>query len=344
MTLLCEVMNPRESGAFIAANSKDVSILMENIEPAAQQIYDSMKKKHYSKAKWKEWPLHPKVLSPETVDWIFVVDTLNFSFWLPGEKKFQLEYHNIIYEDYEALCAGINRAIEEGIHITTPSFYKNISLETIKHVFRSCNGTELPLLEERTNNLREAGEILSSTYNNSFSNFLLKCDQDVTKVIEMVTKNFPSYRDIGIFEDRKVSFYKRVQILIADIWACFEGETFGKFKNIEKITMFADYRVPQALLAYGVISYSENLMRLLQNGDTLNMHSREEMEIRGCSIHVVELLRRSISNIIQHEKSFTAKILDINAVMVDFYLWDFATQNPEKVNEFPEHRTRSTFY
>lgn len=39
-----------------------------------------------------------------------------------------------------------------------------------------------------------------------------------------------------------VAFYKRAQILIADIWACFEGQGLGNFSDIDTITMFADYR------------------------------------------------------------------------------------------------------
>ena len=39
-----------------------------------------------------------------------------------------------------------------------------------------------------------------------------------------------------------VAFYKRAQILIADIWACFEGQGLGYFYDINYLTMFADYR------------------------------------------------------------------------------------------------------
>lgn len=36
---------------------------------------------------------------------------------------------------------------------------------------------------------------------------------------------------------------KRAQILVADIWACFEGKGLGTFHDISTaITMFADYR------------------------------------------------------------------------------------------------------
>ena len=39
-----------------------------------------------------------------------------------------------------------------------------------------------------------------------------------------------------------VALYKRPQILIGDTWACFNGEGLGTFKDIDDITMFADYR------------------------------------------------------------------------------------------------------
>jgi len=39
-----------------------------------------------------------------------------------------------------------------------------------------------------------------------------------------------------------VSFWKRCQILVGDIWACYEGKGLGYFQDIDSLTMFADYR------------------------------------------------------------------------------------------------------
>jgi len=39
-----------------------------------------------------------------------------------------------------------------------------------------------------------------------------------------------------------VHILKRAQILVADLWACFEGQGLGAFADIDAITMFADYR------------------------------------------------------------------------------------------------------
>jgi hypothetical protein len=36
-----------------------------------------------------------------------------------------------------------------------------------------------------------------------------------------------------------VRFLKRAQIFVADLWAAFDGEGYGEFNDIDKITMFA---------------------------------------------------------------------------------------------------------
>ena len=63
-----------------------------------------------------------------------------------------------------------------------------------------------------------------------------------------------------------VSFYKRVQILVGDIWACFKGQSYGAFTDINYITMFADYRVPQVLIHFGTMTYSNDLLNKLKSG------------------------------------------------------------------------------
>jgi hypothetical protein len=39
-----------------------------------------------------------------------------------------------------------------------------------------------------------------------------------------------------------VYLLKRAQILVADLWGCFQGEGHGHFEDIDTLTMFADYR------------------------------------------------------------------------------------------------------
>ena len=82
-------------------------------------------------------------------------------------------------------------------------------------------------------------------------------------------KHFPTFRDISQWQGQEgalhaclhvqtrrpapsttavlilvlpVYILKRVQILVADLWGCFQGIGLGKFDDIAELTMFADYR------------------------------------------------------------------------------------------------------
>jgi hypothetical protein len=124
--------------------------------------------------------------------------------------------------------------------------------------------------------------------------------------------------------------------------------------------MFADYRVPQALLGLGVISYSKKLF------DTLILHQEYhnqkaighdndahmikrghvyEVEIRGASILVVELLVEKIKEIMDSDRDrYSKQIPYINSIVLDFFLWDYAKENSDALASFPIHRTRSIYY
>jgi len=105
---------------------------------------------------WKESALHPKVADEKAIDWIFVIDSLNFSFWPNSNEDYTINGYN----GYWALCAAINRAIDNHIPITNPQFYANITEEQIKTIFETDNGIEVPLLKERLEVLRESGKVL----------------------------------------------------------------------------------------------------------------------------------------------------------------------------------------
>lgn len=87
-----------------------------------------------------------------------------------------------------------------------------------------------------------------------------------------------------------VYLYKRAQILVADLWAAFQGRGYGAFDDIDAITMFADYRVPQSLLYFGILKYSEELESALKRHELLQSGEEREVEIRGCSIWAVEVV------------------------------------------------------
>jgi hypothetical protein len=58
-------------------------------------------------------------------------------------------------------------------------------------------------------------------------------------LVNLIAEKFTCFRDEGTFEKKKVRFLKRAQIFVADLWAAFDGESYGEFNDIDKITMFA---------------------------------------------------------------------------------------------------------
>jgi hypothetical protein len=77
---------------------------------------------------------------------------------------------------------------------------------------------------------------------------------------------------------------------VADIWACFEGLGLGKFEDINSITMFADYRVPQILNYFQVLQYSPGLQERLKSNPFIPAGDQLELEIRAASIWSVKVI------------------------------------------------------
>jgi hypothetical protein len=66
-----------------------------------------------------------------------------------------------------------------------------------------------------------------------------KADHSAGKLVNLLAKHFPSFRDEARFDGRRVRFLKRAQIFVADIWAALNGADYGAFGDIGHLTMFA---------------------------------------------------------------------------------------------------------
>src|SRR4051794_25804812 len=84
------------------------------------------------------------------------------------------------------------------------------------------------------------------SYQCSFANVISAAKGSAAGLVNILARDFDCFRDEFPFQGRRkpIRFLKRAQILVADLWACFQGEGVGAFPDIDKITMFADYRVP----------------------------------------------------------------------------------------------------
>ncbi|KAL0249433.1 hypothetical protein GEMRC1_004665 [Eukaryota sp. GEM-RC1] len=333
MSLVLKVKN---SASYIAEQAENVSLNDEAIQDIANALTDAFHQQNLSPVSWSQHSLHPQPpLTNDIADWIFVLDSLNFSFWNDDLTPFTINYKGEHHKGYWALCAALQRATDENIPLFDAEFYSSIDEITLSHILRPSDpSVSIPMLRERTQILRENGKILLDKFNGSFLNVIRQAEGSAAKLVDLIVSNFPSFSDLSSYGGAKVYFLKRAQILVADLWACFEGREPFSFTDIDQLTMFADYRVPQILASLGILEYSQELQHLLKKGELIPHGSSLEIEIRGCSIHAVEKIKQLLPGEVE-----------VNAVLIDFYLWDLAKESCYlDENEKLTHRTRTTFY
>ncbi|KAI7498394.1 hypothetical protein KC367_g5090 [Hortaea werneckii] len=163
-------------------------------------------------------------------------------------------------------------------------------------------------------------------------------DRSAGKLVNLLAKHFECFRDETRFDGKKVRLLKRAQIFVADLWAAFGGKGYGEFQDIDHITMFADYRVPQMLHSLNVLTYSPPLDNRVRRWEPLESGHSWEIQLRGCSIWAVEMIRREIER--EHPEA------GMNAVLIDFFLYDLAKEKERMAGglAMPHHRTRSIWY
>ena len=157
------------------------------------------------------------------------------------------------------LVAAVNKALDSGINLTDPQFYGNITEDQLNKLLMGEGGVPCALVGERARCLREVSDVLKSWFNGSVTEMIKKAENSAERLLQLVTGKFPCFCDSVVMEDERtrLSFHKRAQIFIADLWGMNEGKGIGRFDDIEALTMFADYRVPQSLQYFGALKYSD---------------------------------------------------------------------------------------
>ena len=107
--------------------------------------------------------------------------------------------------------------------------------------------------------------------------------------------------------------------------------------------MFADYRIPQVLIHFGALEYTIELINILDAGILIKNGSPQEVEIRGASIHIVELLK---DRVIKELKERHPEIppTTVNSVVLDHFLWDYRRRHAKELEHIPFHKTLSIYY
>ena len=125
---------------------------------------------------------------------------------------------------------------------------------------------------------------------------------------------------MALFADR--GFYKRAQIVPANL--ALAG--VARFRDLHRLTIFADNLVPHVLRCDGVLRLDPDLAAHIDSGRLLPA-GRREREIRACAVHACALIAAR-AGASEHE--------------LDNWLWSRG-QAPE-YKALPRHRTRTVYY
>jgi len=308
---------------FVCDRSMHVSINPEGIDRLARLLVNM------PLSQWN-YEHHFYDGSERTVSYLLMLDALNFCFF--PEPRWQVVIGGEQVQGYFGLASVLKQAfmIREP-PIDDFSYLMCVKEEQVRTLLQGEHPIgKIPLLKERVTILRELGDRMVSLYQGKAANLIEDAGGSAIRLTKILVEGFPSFCDEAWYAGEKIAFYKRAQILASDLYASFRGKSFGALREMEKLTAFADYKVPQILRNEGVLNYSEALARVVDSKGWIRAGSAYEVEIRAGMIVAVELLRAALLRL-------GRALLSIE---IDWLLWDMA-QGREMA---PHHRTLTTFY
>ena len=179
--------------------------------------------------------------------------------------------------------------------------------------------------------LRDLGALLLERFDGRFEGLVAAAEGSAARLVDVLA-SMPLYRDVSRYGGIDVPFYKRAQLAAADLNGAFSGRGPGCFRDLDRLTAFADNLVPHVLRREGALVYDRDLARRIDAGERLEPGSPEEVEIRAAAVQAVECwvdaVRRNGARAVARE--------------IDTLLWTRG-QRPE-YKAHPRHRARSVFY
>ncbi len=267
----------------------------------------------------------------KTVAYFFVLDTLNFCFWaLKGKGRWEIEFEGRRISGYYALATALKKAVENGVPLHKADFLAGLSVDDLKEMLGGQG--ELLLMNRRAANLNELGRVLLDEFNGEACNLVEAAERSALGLAGLLSEKLSSYRDVAVYEGEKVFFLKRAQILAADLYGAFRGRDWGEFTDVDRLTAFADYKLPQVLRQLGILRYAPALAEKVDQRVLLAPGSPEEVEIRANTIRAVELMRRELQGRGRNLKAFE----------IDWLLWNMGQK--DRFREKPYHRTLTIYY
>jgi hypothetical protein len=216
------------------------------------------------------------------------------------------------------------RTVEAGLRAHGPwpaAALARIEAPEVAAAFGQDPAHELMALFARA--LRELGERVLAEHDGSFLALARSGDGSAVALAERLAA-WPTWHDVSTHDGEPVPFFKRAQIAAADVALAGLAPT----DDLAALTLFADNLVPHVLRLDGVLEVDPELEDRIGRGELLEHGSPEEVELRACAVHAVELL------VAAHGAT--------TATAVDNVLWHRG--GGARYKAVPRHRARTTAY
>lgn len=309
-----------DSIKFVVNNSNYVSINENNIDNIINLLSEN-KKESWLNSDY----LDLEQFSQEQVLlYLILCESLNFCYW-DSNIKWKIEYKGEWYSGSFGLFYAISKAIKNGYDLLNIECLENITIEELDEIFKGT--TSIPLLKERFEIIKQ---LVSEFKQISDLSQAMNANDDI-ELLNNIISHFSNFRDISLYKDREIYFFKRAILLVGDLILNIRSIN-ESVKNDNNMVGCADYKIPQVLRHLGILEYSNGLATLIDERQEIQHDSEMEIEIRANMLYAIELIKEKL-----HQNG-----IDMNSVQIDNALW-LLSKNKE-FKDKPHHLTRTIYY
>lgn len=271
----------------------------------------------------------PKMEVPEddVPAWLMAYNAVNFCYWPEaGEKRWWTVVDGAaVGDDDEALgiMAAFAHALREGVPLGDGAFLAELDVATLEDLLAPAPGAgRLPCMEDRLDGLQELGRAWIRV--GGARALLEAAGGSAVAFADRLAAECPRFNDVRVWHGEHLRFLKRAQLCAAMLHGRLGG---SPFRDVHRLTAFADYRLPQILRFLEILRPSRALHERLEDRERIAVGSEEEVALRAATVHAAERLRQA---------------WDTDALRVDYWLWSTAVTRDWEMPAF--HRTRTTDY
>ena len=312
-----EILN---SIKYVVDNSNYVSINENNIDKVISLLSQSKKEPWLN----RDYLDLEKLSQEQVLLYLILCESLNFCYW-DSDIKWKIEYKGKWYSGSFGLFYAISKAINNGYDLLNIGYLENVTIEELDEIFKGT--TSIPLLKERFKIIKQLVSEFKQISNLPKS---MSANNDI-ELLNTIISHFSNFRDISLYKDREIYFFKRAILLVGDLILNISSIN-QSVKNDDNMTGCVDYKIPQVLRHLGILEYSDDLATLVDEKQEIKHDSEMEIEIRANMLYAIEIIKEKL-----HQNG-----IDMNSVQIDNALW-LLSKN-KKFKDKPHHLTRTIYY